>query len=112
MLTLRRLSRRQRVKQRPGIGDSNVTENANKPTLRIYIGKHCGSCEEAVRLAEEVRRKFAEVNVELIDLGAKGSVNLDDVFSTPTYVFNGRTISLGNPTAEELFAKVSASMIW
>lgn len=82
-----------------------------KSTLRIYIGKHCWSCGEAVRLAEDVRRNFAELNVELIDLEAEGSVNLDDVFTTPTYVFNGRTISLGNPTAEELFAKVSGSFV-
>ena len=88
-----------------------MTKNGNNPTLRIYIGKHCWSCEEAVRLAEDVRKKFVELKVELIDLDAEGSVNHDDVFSTPTYVFNGRTISLGNPTPEELFAKVSASLV-
>lgn len=88
-----------------------MTKNGNKPTLRIYIAQHCWSCDEAVRLAEEVRRKFSGINVELIDLDAEGSVNVDDVFSTPTYVFDGRTISLGNPTAEELFAKVSVLMI-
>lgn len=82
-----------------------------KSTLRIYIGKHCWSCAEALRLAEDVRRQFAELNVELIDLDDEGSVNHDDVFATPTYVFNGRTISLGNPTLEELFAKVSASLV-
>lgn len=82
----------------------------NKPTLRIYVGKHCWSCEEAVRLADEVRTRFASVNVDLIDLDAEGSVNVDDVFSTPTYVFNGRIISLGNPSREELFAKLSASV--
>ena len=85
-----------------------MTENGNKPTLRIYIGKHCWSCEEAVRLADEVRTQFTGLNVELIDLDAEGSVNVDDVFSTPTYVFNGRTISLGNPTRDELFLQLSA----
>jgi hypothetical protein len=68
-------------------------------------------CEEAVRLAEDVQMRFVELNVELIDLDAEGSVNYDGVFSTPTYIFNGRTISLGNPTPEELFAKVSASLV-
>jgi hypothetical protein len=87
-----------------------VTKNGNKPTLRIYVGQHCWSCGEAVRLAEDVRTKFAELNVELIDLDTEGSVNHDDVFSTPAYVFNGRTISLGNPTREELFEKVSSSL--
>ena len=87
-----------------------MNQNGNKPTLRIYIGQHCWSCEEAVRLTDEVRKKFAKLTVELIDLDVEGSVNIDDVFSTPTYVFNGRTISLGNPFPEELFAKVSASV--
>lgn len=87
-----------------------VTKNGNKPTLRIYIGKHCWSCEEALRLADDVRKRFVQLNVELIDLDDESSVNYDDVFSTPTYVFNGRTISLGNPSPEELFAKVSASL--
>ena len=87
-----------------------VTGNGNKPTLRIYVGKHCWSCEEAVRLAKEVQRKFAALHVDVIDLDAEGTVNLDDVFSTPTYVFNGRTISLGNPSLEKLSAIVSASL--
>jgi thioredoxin family protein len=85
-----------------------MIQNGNKPTLRIYVGKHCWSCEEALRLAEEVKSNFAKLNVEVIDLDAEGSVNHDNVFSTPTYVFNGRTISLGNPSPEELFAKVAA----
>lgn len=88
-----------------------MTNNMNRNTLRIYVGKHCRSCEEAVLLAQEVSKRFVKLNVELIDLDAEGSVNHDDVFSTPTYVFNGRTISLGNPSPEELFAKVSASLV-
>jgi predicted thioredoxin/glutaredoxin len=87
-----------------------MNTDGNKRILRIYVGKHCWSCEESVRLAEHLRREFAQLNVEVIDLEAEGSVNHDGVFSTPTYVFDGQTISLGNPTAEELFAKLSASL--
>jgi hypothetical protein len=87
-----------------------VNKNGNRPTLRIYIGKHCWSCGESLRLAEDLRTKFAQLTVEVIDLEAEGSVNHDNVFSMPTYVFNGRTISLGNPSPEELFAKVAASL--
>ena len=85
-----------------------MSENGNKAILRIYVGKHCWSCEEALRLAAEVRSNCAKLVVEVIDLEAEGSVNHDDVFSTPTYVLNGRTISLGNPSSRELFAKLSA----
>lgn len=86
-------------------------KNGSNPILRIYVGQHCGFCEEAMRLATEVKGRFAGLFVEVIDLDAEGSVNYDNVFSIPTYVFNGRTISLGNPTAEELFASVSASLV-
>ena len=76
--------------------------------LRVYVGQHCLSCAEAVRLANETRKTFPGVTVELIDLDLAGDRNVDDVFSVPTYVLNGRTISLGNPTREELFARLSA----
>ncbi len=87
-----------------------MTKNRNTPTLRIYVGKHCWSCDETVRLAEEAKARFAELNVELIDLDAEGSVNVDDVFSVPTYVLNGRTLSLGNPASEELFSQLSEAL--
>lgn len=87
-----------------------MSKDGNKSILRIYVGKHCWSCEEALRLAAEVKKRFSWLFVEVVDLDNVDSVNHDDVFSIPTYVFNGRTISLGNPTPEELFAKVSASV--
>ena len=90
---------------------TSMEEGSRRPTLRIYVGQHCWSCEETVRLADEVRTQFAVVNVELIDLDVEGSVNLDDVFSVPTYVFNGRTIFLGNPNRDELFLRLSALVL-
>ena len=87
-----------------------MNQNGNKPTLRIYVGKHCWSCDETLQLATDVRVNFSELQVEVIDLDAEGSENVDDVFSVPTYVFNGRTISLGNPTREELFSRLSAPL--
>ena len=83
-----------------------MSKNGNNPILRIYVGQHCWSCEESSQLAEEVRMRFAGLSVEVIDLDVEGSVNSDDVFSVPTYVFNGRTISLGNPQRDELFARL------
>ncbi|MCA1607606.1 MAG: hypothetical protein LC775_19550 [Acidobacteria bacterium] len=71
-------------------------------TLRIYVARHCPSCEEAKRLADEVRKRFARVNLEVIDLSAEGGQNLDEVFSVPTFVLDGSTFSLGNPTPAEL----------
>ena len=81
-----------------------------KPTLRIYVARHCESCVEALRLAEEVRRKYTFVNVEVIDLDAEDGRNLDNVFSVPTYVLNGKIIALGNPSPVELERRLSLSL--
>lgn len=87
-----------------------MSENKYKPTLRIYFGRHCWSCEEALRLGHEVTEQFTSVNVELIDLDAEGSVNADDVFSVPTYVLDGRVLSLGNPTPSHLFERLTLAL--
>ncbi|MDX2040172.1 MAG: thioredoxin family protein [Acidobacteriota bacterium] len=79
-----------------------------KPTtLRIYVAHHCESCGEALRLAEVIRQKHQTVIVEVIDLDAEGERNWDDVFSVPTWLLNGKVISLGNPSAEELEMRLS-----
>ncbi|MCA1573740.1 MAG: hypothetical protein LC770_04225 [Acidobacteria bacterium] len=87
-----------------------MSARVKTPTLRIYIAQHCLTCEEALRLSEEVRKRFAAINLELIDLDKEGSENFDDVFSVPTYVLDGRTFSLGNPAPEQLFSLLSAAL--
>ena len=84
--------------------------NRKAATLRIYVAEHCWACEEAVRLADEASRRFARLNLELINLATEGSLNVDDVFSVPTYVLDGRTFSLGNPTPEELFSHIEQAL--
>ncbi len=83
-----------------------LSENGKEPTLRIYVGQHCWSCDETLRLVGEVRKAFPHLSVELIDLDAEESKNVDEVFSVPTYVLNGRTISLGNPSRDRLFVQL------
>jgi hypothetical protein len=80
------------------------------PTLRIYVALHCESCDETLRLAEEVRQKRTTVNVEVIDLDAEDGQNPYDVFSVPTYVLNGKIILLGNPSSSELERRLSLAL--
>ena len=79
----------------------------DKPTLRVYVAPHCPICREALRIAEKIRRTFAKLSVQVIDLEAKDAKNLDGVFSVPTYVLNGRTVSLGNPEVDVLERKLT-----
>jgi hypothetical protein len=80
------------------------------PMLRIYIAQHCPTCSEAIRLADEVRRRFVKIDLQVINLDAEGSQNLDDVFSVPTYVLDGQILSLGNPDPDELFSRLTKEL--
>ena len=74
--------------------------------LEVYVSSECMNCEDAVRLAEEAAARFPTAIVRVIDLGMQGSPPPDPVVAVPTYVLNGRVVSLGNPDSEELFARL------
>lgn len=68
--------------------------------LQVYITDDCWSCAETRRIVEDVAPKFSTVQVEFLDMTANDRP--DSVFAVPTYVLNGRVISLGNPTRHQL----------
>lgn len=77
------------------------------PLLEVYVSSECPNCDEAVRLAEEAATRYPNVVVRLIDLDQlDGNPPPDPVVAVPTYLLNGRVVFLGNPYAEELFARL------
>lgn len=70
--------------------------------LKVYIIEHCWGCQEAQALAEEMRQEFPELGVEIIDLNGAGVEKPEAVFATPTFILDGRVVSLGNPKLEDL----------
>jgi alkyl hydroperoxide reductase subunit AhpF len=77
-----------------------------RQTLHVYIADDCWSCQETRRIVADVAGRFPEIQVEMRDMNQDKP---DDVFAVPTYVLNGRVISLGNPTREELVQKLAAA---
>ncbi len=76
--------------------------------LEVYVSSQCLNCDEAVRLAEEAAARYPSVIVRVVDLDQevdKGPPP-DPVVAVPTYVLDGRVVSLGNPYPEELFARL------
>lgn len=73
--------------------------------LDVYISNDCWSCEETIRIVNDISGKMPEVAIEFIDI-EKIDQKPDNVFAVPTYLLNGRVISLGNPTREELQQKL------
>lgn len=73
--------------------------------LQVYIAEDCWSCEETRRIVEDVAPKFSTLLVEFLDMAV--SDRPDSVFAVPTYLLNGRIISLGNPTRHQLSQQLS-----
>jgi alkyl hydroperoxide reductase subunit AhpF len=74
--------------------------------LDIYISDDCWSCEESVRIVNDVAPFFPDITIKLLNL--QDNVAPEEVFAVPTYVLNGKVIFLGNPTRKQLIEKLTA----
>jgi len=70
--------------------------------LDIYVEKGCLGCRRALSLAAEIAGRFPQVPVRVVDLSSGGGEHRDQITATPTFVLNGATFSLGNPSSAEL----------
>jgi hypothetical protein len=77
-------------------------------TLEIFVLPHCSGCDTAAAVAERVgARDLPDLTVRLIDLSTPGMPRPSSVFAVPTYLLDGRVISLGNPEEEWLLAQLA-----
>ena len=77
------------------------------PVLDIYVDHDCTNCDTARLLAHEVRQRMPHVVVHLREL-RPGEAVPDEVFAVPTYILNGKRISLGNPSLSDLIRRLQA----
>jgi hypothetical protein len=80
-------------------------ENASS-VLEIYVTPDCSGYETACRLADRIRAFGAGFDVRLIDLSLPGALRPSSVFAVPTYLLDGRVLSLGNPEDDWLLARL------
>jgi hypothetical protein len=69
--------------------------------LEMYVADHCSNCAEALRLAELARR-VPGVEVRVINLDTTTEPVPARVVAVPTYLLDGRVVSLGNPSHADL----------
>jgi hypothetical protein len=74
------------------------------PRLEVYVSNACLNCAEALRLADEAAVRYPGVVVRVVDLDMDWIPPPDPIVAVPTYVLDGRVVSLGNPYPEKLFA--------
>ena len=70
--------------------------------LEIVIANHCQQCRESVHAAEMLQNEFPALEVRVIDLDTPNVVKPEAVFAVPSYLLNGRVVSLGNPELQDL----------
>ncbi len=71
--------------------------------LDVYVADGCWSCEESLQIAADVRAHYPHIRVAVID--AAGDNIPQEIFATPTWMLDGRVISLGNPSRQELYKR-------
>jgi alkyl hydroperoxide reductase subunit AhpF len=74
--------------------------------LDIYVDQACPGCAYAQELAVLVRQELPELEVRIFDLALPNIQKPPSVFAVPTYLLNGKTLSLGNPDIRDLVAKI------
>jgi hypothetical protein len=57
-------------------------------------------------MADEAAAIYPGLAVRVIDLDVNEAPSPDYIVAAPTYVLNGRVISLGNPYRDELLARL------
>jgi len=76
--------------------------------LQVYINEDCWTCDESRRIVAEIAPQFPEISVELLDLS---SIEYPEhIFAVPTFVLDGRVISLGNPYRDVLRRQIQDSL--
>lgn len=76
--------------------------------LEIVIANHCQQCRESVRVADALKHEFPALDVRVIDLDAPDAVKPEVVFAVPSYLLNGKIVSLGNPEVQEISGTIRA----
>jgi hypothetical protein len=68
--------------------------------LRVFVSGRCPLTEYVALVTEAVQRQLPFVLVEIVDVDTTLEPLPEVVFSVPTYMLNGRVVSLGNPDAQ------------
>lgn len=77
--------------------------------LDIYVTDQCTNCGEALLMAGRART-IAGLRVAIINLDQPGSSIPPHVVAVPTYMLDGKVVSLGNPEREEFLSMLRTAL--
>jgi len=76
--------------------------NGHHATLDVFVSAHCWQCPEARDIAQEMKEEFVPLGVRVIDLDEPDAQKPVSVFAVPTFLLNGKVVSIGTPSREAL----------
>lgn len=74
--------------------------------LEVYVDDDCLTCSRSLAVAGEVQDAFPDVEVIVVGPTSELGDYRHLVAAVPTYILNGRVVSLGNPTFQALSAAI------
>ncbi len=80
---------------------------SNAVKLQVFVQTDCDICSRARQLAKHADEQFPNLEVDIVDMN-ETEPDRDDVFAVPTFVLEGRVLSLGNPQESELHDEVAS----
>ena len=81
--------------------------SADQAELEVFVEADCSLCQRALSLAQDADGRYPELSVRVIDV-SELSGQRDDVFAVPTFVLDGRVVSLGNPRQSFLRSEIES----
>jgi predicted thioredoxin/glutaredoxin len=77
--------------------------------LDIYVTNACTNCVEALLIAERAQ-SIAGLDVSVVNLDQPGQSIPPNVVAVPTYVLDGKVVSLGNPEREKFLTMLRTEL--
>ena len=74
--------------------------------LDVYISNHCVNCHEALLIAEHAKA-IPNVLVTVINVDEMRVAPPPNVIAVPTYLLDGRVVSLGNPERQNFLDELA-----
>ncbi len=76
--------------------------------IQVYIAHSCPMCIHSRRLVAEIFDRYPRLDIELIDVASLSEEEIpEEVFATPTWLWDGRVYSLGNPDPAQLWQQLA-----
>lgn len=76
------------------------------PKLDVFVSNDCWSCAETREIVTAMQVQFPQMEIALRD--SEPELWPQEVFAVPTYMLDGRVISLGNPSRSDLVQRLQA----